>query len=125
MQNETVKTIIKTLITDSDFNDFTHVMSDLIIDEFDHSPAENFFSQDLTDTSTGRKFNLTVQQLGGATSSEAFNNLKEENKKIKDLLLKVKNDLLMRAETDSDGFKVVDLSSSIWEKVKELSDEQE
>ena len=31
----------------------------------------------------------------------------------------VKKDLLMRAEEDEDGIKVVDLSSSIWIKIKE------
>jgi hypothetical protein len=36
------------------------------------------------------------------------------------ILNKVSRDLLMRAEVDSDGCKVVDLSSSIWIKLKEL-----
>jgi hypothetical protein len=36
------------------------------------------------------------------------------------ILNKVSRDLLMRAEVGSDGCKVVDLSSSIWIKLKEL-----
>jgi hypothetical protein len=36
----------------------------------------------------------------------------------------VKKDLLMRAEEDSDGCKVVNLSSFIWIKLKEALEEQ-
>jgi hypothetical protein len=35
------------------------------------------------------------------------------------ILDKVRSDLLMRAEVDSDGYKVVNLSSSIWINLKE------
>ena len=52
-----------------------------------------------------------------------------ENKKriteLESLLKRVSQDLLMRAELDSDGFKVVDLSSSIWINLKEAIKEQE
>tara|TARA_R110000737_G_scaffold179380_1_gene203487 strand:+ start:253 stop:468 length:216 start_codon:yes stop_codon:yes gene_type:complete len=47
---------------------------------------------------------------------------KEKDKRIAELeclLNRVSKDLLMRAEVDSDGFKVVDLSSSIWIALKE------
>jgi hypothetical protein len=42
---------------------------------------------------------------------------REANKEIvllRKILASVKKDLLMRSEEDSDGCKVVDLSSSIW-----------
>jgi hypothetical protein len=48
--------------------------------------------------------------------------LRFANKKIvamEQILALVKKDLLMRAEEDSDGCKVVDLSSSIWIKLNE------
>jgi hypothetical protein len=48
--------------------------------------------------------------------------LQQANKKIvamEKILALVKKDLLMRAEEDSDGCKVVDLSSSIWIKLNE------
>ena len=38
---------------------------------------------------------------------------------LEKLLKLIKKDLLMRAEEDEDGIKVVDLSSSIWIKIKE------
>ena len=44
---------------------------------------------------------------------------------LESILALVKKDLLMRAEEDSEGFKVVDLSSSIWIKLKEALEEQE
>ena len=44
---------------------------------------------------------------------------------LESLLKRVSKDLLMRAELDSDGFKVVDLSSSIWINLKEALKEQE
>jgi hypothetical protein len=43
---------------------------------------------------------------------------------LEEVLTLVKKDLLMRAEEDSDGYKVVDLSSSIWIKLKEALNEQ-
>ena len=43
---------------------------------------------------------------------------------LESILALVKKDLLMRAEEDSEGFKVVDLSSSIWIKLKEALEEQ-
>ena len=43
---------------------------------------------------------------------------------LEKVLTLVKKDLLMRAEEDSDGCKVVDLSSSIWIKLKEALKEQ-
>ena len=43
---------------------------------------------------------------------------------LEEVLTLVKKDLLMRAEEDSDGCKVVDLSSSIWIKLKEELKEQ-
>jgi hypothetical protein len=47
--------------------------------------------------------------------------LRFANKKIVAL---VKKDLLMRAEEDSDGCKVVDLSSSIWLKLNEVLEDK-
>jgi hypothetical protein len=52
--------------------------------------------------------------------------LRLANKKIvamEQILALVKKDLLMRAEEDSDGCKVVDLSSSIWIKLNEALEE--
>ena len=43
---------------------------------------------------------------------------------LEEVLTLIKKDLLMRAEEDSDGCKVVDLSSSIWIKLKEALKEQ-
>ena len=40
--------------------------------------------------------------------------LRKDNVELKAILKRVKEDLLMRSEEDSEGFKVVDLSSSIW-----------
>jgi hypothetical protein len=45
--------------------------------------------------------------------------LRKANAELKKLLSLVKKDLLMRAEEDSDGCKVVNLSSFIWIKLKE------
>jgi hypothetical protein len=45
--------------------------------------------------------------------------LRNEKAELKKLLSLVKKDLLMRAEEDSDGCKVVNLSSFIWIKLKE------
>lgn len=39
---------------------------------------------------------------------------------LEDLLKLIKKDLLMRANEDDDGTKVVDLSSSIWIKINSL-----
>ena len=39
---------------------------------------------------------------------------------LENLLKRISHDLLMRAELDGDGFKVVDLSSSIWINLKDL-----
>lgn len=38
-----------------------------------------------------------------------------------ELLIKIKEDLLMRAEEDSNGVKVVDLSHSLWVQLKEVT----
>jgi hypothetical protein len=43
---------------------------------------------------------------------------------LESLLKRVSQDLLMRAELDTDGFKVVDLSSSIWINLKKALMEQ-
>jgi hypothetical protein len=40
--------------------------------------------------------------------------------KLESLLNLVHKDLLMRAEEDHDGYKVVDLSSSIWMQINEV-----
>tara|TARA_R110002153_G_scaffold162174_1_gene314651 strand:+ start:593 stop:802 length:210 start_codon:yes stop_codon:yes gene_type:complete len=50
--------------------------------------------------------------------------LNERIAELEKVLALVKKDLLMRAEEDSNGCKVVDLSSSIWIKLTEALKEQ-
>jgi hypothetical protein len=50
---------------------------------------------------------------------EVIVELRKANAELEKLLSLVKKDLLMRAEEDSDGCKVVNLSSFIWIKLKE------
>jgi hypothetical protein len=49
--------------------------------------------------------------------------LEDKTAKLENLLKRIGQDLLMRAEVDSDGFKVVELSSSIWMKLKDVLEE--
>jgi len=51
-----------------------------------------------------------------------INKLNLKVTKLEILLMDVKTDLLMRAEEDSEGMKVVGLSASIWIKVKKAAD---
>jgi hypothetical protein len=63
-----------------------------------------------------------------ALSLPANNEASKDKAKIAELdslLKRVSQDLLMRAELDSDGFKVVDLSSSLWMQVKKALKEKE
>jgi hypothetical protein len=56
---------------------------------------------------------------------EAINNherLVEESKMLRELLQRIKTDLLMRGDEDSDGCTVVDLSSSIWLELCKLAE---
>lgn len=62
---------------------------------------------------------------------EQIAELERENAELKarnTLLLKrmeeMRDDLLMRAEIDSNGFKVVDCSSSVWRFFKEAIDQE-
>ena len=55
------------------------------------------------------------------TEWDNITKIKAENREFKkriaeleNVLKEVKKDLLMRAEQDSDGFKVVNISSSLW-----------
>jgi hypothetical protein len=43
---------------------------------------------------------------------------------LEKVLVLVHKDLLMRAEEDSQGYKVVDLSHSVWIQLKEALEEQ-
>jgi hypothetical protein len=52
--------------------------------------------------------------------SKELDHTKSRVSELELILNKVSRDLLMRAELDSDGCKVVDLSSSIWIKLNEL-----
>ena len=61
----------------------------------------------------------------GTKQREIIHGQKMHIAELDSILALVKKDLLMRAEEDSEGFKVVDLSSSIWIKLKEALEEQE
>ena len=56
--------------------------------------------------------------------SEYEGDLLDRIAELEKVLALVKKDLLMRAEEDSNGCKVVDLSSSIWIKLTEALKEQ-
>ena len=56
---------------------------------------------------------------------ESLDSKDVEIAELESLLKRVSQDLLMRAELDSDGFKVVDLSSSVWMQVKKALKEQD
>ena len=51
-------------------------------------------------------------------------NLYKRIAELEKTLKAVKKDLLMRAEEDSEGCKVVELSSSVWVQLKEALKEQ-
>jgi hypothetical protein len=51
-------------------------------------------------------------------------NLQEENEELKAVLKLLYKDLLMRAETEEDGCKVVPVGSSVWIKLKEAINEK-
>ena len=59
---------------------------------------------------------------GSDTAVWAHDEIVNQDKRIAELektLKVVKKDLLMRAEEDSEGCKVVELSSSVWIQLKE------
>jgi hypothetical protein len=51
--------------------------------------------------------------------------LRKQVKELEYVLKWVKKDLLIRAEEDNDGFKVVNLSSSLWITLNDVIKEQE
>ena len=50
--------------------------------------------------------------------------LRKQVKELEYVLKWVKKDLLIRAEEDSDGFKIVNLSSSLWITLNDVIKEQ-
>ena len=51
--------------------------------------------------------------------------LRKQVKELEYVLKWVKKDLLIRAEEDNDGFKVVNLSSSLWITLNDVIKEQD
>ena len=56
---------------------------------------------------------------------ESLDSKDVEIAELKNIVKRVSQDLLMRAAVDTDGFKVVELSSSIWIALKEALKEQD
>jgi hypothetical protein len=67
----------------------------------------------------GKGYNPTTKHYRSIADIKELVELRKANAEFKKLLSLVKKDLLMRAEEDSDGCKVVNLSSFIWIKLKE------
>ena len=70
------------------------------------------------------EFKSETQQMVDKANASIISEQRERIAELEEVLTLVKKDLLMRAEEDSDGCKVVDLSSSIWIKLKEALKEQ-
>ena len=61
---------------------------------------------------------------GFMNACDKNNKLTKENQELKLIAKRVQDDLLMRADIDSDNMAVVDLSSSVWESLKSIIDPQ-
>jgi hypothetical protein len=78
----------------------------------------------------GSLYNLSPSKLATESllaeikgqNNEQVEPLTEENGKMRELLRRIKTDLLMRGDEDSDGCTVVDLSSSIWLELCKLAE---
>ena len=56
----------------------------------------------------------------GGSVCDTAQGLMEENKALRGLIVKIHDDLRMRAEIDSNDLMVVDLSASIWDLIKDV-----